>query len=113
MKMKMLLAALLMIAAMLFSTPCSAESPKCSEDAIKQAHKLLTFHFGEGSRIAIDEKVKELPSIQNPAQKTQKFQVLEVWGYIYKGQYRMRLIYYHLDKQCVLMGQEILEYAKL
>jgi hypothetical protein len=39
--------------------------------------------------------------------------VLEVWGYIYKGRYRMRFIYFHFGKSCILMGQEILEYAKL
>jgi len=37
--------------------------------------------------------------------------VLEVWGHIYKGQYRMRLIYARSPKDCVLVGQEILEYA--
>jgi hypothetical protein len=39
--------------------------------------------------------------------------VLEVWGHIYKGRYRMRLIYHPLAGECVLMGQEILEYADL
>jgi hypothetical protein len=36
-----------------------------------------------------------------------------VWGNIYKGQYRMRFIYARQQKECVLMGQEIIEYAKL
>jgi len=39
--------------------------------------------------------------------------VLEVWGSIYKGNYRMRLIYHVAGKDCTLMGQEILEYASL
>jgi hypothetical protein len=113
MKIKISLAGLLLFAALLYSVPCCANSLQCSDDAIKQAHKLLGFHFGADSRIEIDKKVKELPSIQNPAGKKQKFQVLEVWGYIYKGRYRMRFIYYQLEKECVLMGQEILEYARL
>ena len=61
----------------------------------------------------IDKSVKELTPIRNPANKKQLFDVLEVWGYIYKGQYRMRLIYARLPGECVLMGQEILEYASL
>jgi hypothetical protein len=36
-----------------------------------------------------------------------------VWGSIYKGDYRMRLIYYVSGNDCTLMGQEILEYASL
>ncbi len=112
--MKMLLGALLITVAILFSVTCSAGGTQCSEDAIKQASRLLEFHFGEkDSRMEIDKNVKELPSIQNPANKKQKFQVLEVWGYIYKGQYRMRFIYYHSGGSCVLMGEEILEYANL
>jgi len=110
--MKMLLGALLITTAIFFSPPCSAGSLLCSEDAIKQARKLLEFHFAEkDNRMEIDKTVKELPSIQNPANKKQKFQVLEVWGYIYKGQYRMRFVYFHSGGSCVLMGQEILEYA--
>jgi hypothetical protein len=39
--------------------------------------------------------------------------VLEVWGRIYKGQYRLRLIYARIPNECVLMGQEVIEYASL
>jgi hypothetical protein len=35
--------------------------------------------------------------------------VLEVWGHIYKADYRMRLIYGQIKGSCALMGQEILE----
>ena len=110
--MKILLGALLITVAILVSLPCGADDSQCSEDAVKQARKLLEFHFGEDDRIEIDKTVKVLPPIQNPASKKQKFRVLEVWGYIYKGRYRMRLIYFLLGKDCILMGQEILEYAK-
>ncbi len=57
--------------------------------------------------------VKVLAPIRNPANKKQSFDVLEVWGTIYKGQYRMHLIYAQLGGSCVLMGQEILEHASL
>jgi hypothetical protein len=101
-----------LIALLGFSSYATA-IPQCSTDAILQAGKLLAFHSDNDARISIDEKVKQLPSIRNPASKKQRFIALEVWGYIYKGQYRMRLIYYPLGSGCVLMGQEILEHAQL
>ena len=85
----------------------------CSSAATEQAKKLLAFHFGSDNRIEIDKSVKELAPIHNPANQKQLFDVLEVWGYIYKGQYRMRFIYARLPGECILMGQEILEYAGL
>ncbi|HCY16561.1 MAG: hypothetical protein A2Z93_02215 [Curvibacter sp. GWA2_64_110] len=91
----------------------SAKSPECSVPAIAQARKLLSFHADGDDRIAIDDKVKELPSLKNPADTQQRFQVLEVWGYIYKARYRMRLIYAPMGGSCTLMGQEVLEFAKL
>lgn len=92
-----------------------ASSTGCSPDAVVQAGKLLGFHLaGEEDGVHIDGKAKALPSIVNPANRKQRFDVLEVWGYLYKGQYRMRFEYFRLaDGECVLMGQEILEHAKL
>lgn len=90
-----------------------AEQPLCARDALEQAKRLLEFHFGEDERIVIDPKVVAQAPLRNPANKAQSFQVLEVWGMIHKGKYRMHLIYYQLDQDCVLMGQEILEYASL
>jgi hypothetical protein len=91
----------------------ASAAPQCSSEAVSRARKLLTFHFGEDDRIRISPDVKELPPIRNPANKKQQFKVLEVWGSIYKGDYRMRLIYYVSGNDCTLMGQEILEYASL
>ena len=90
-----------------------AKSPDCAAPAIAQARKLLSFHSDGDDRIEIDKAVKELPSLKNPANEQQRFQVLEVWGYIYKARYRMRLIYATMGGSCTLMGQEVLEYAKL
>lgn len=90
-----------------------AKSPECTAPAITQARKLLNFHADGDDRIEIDKAVKELPSLKNPANEQQRFQVLEVWGYIYKARYRMRLIYAPMGGSCTLMGQEVLEYAKL
>lgn len=95
-----------------FSSLASA-APQCASEAVARARKLLTFHFGEDDRIRISPDVKEMAPIRNPANKKQQFKVLEVWGSIYKGDYRMRLIYYVSGNDCTLMGQEILEYASL
>lgn len=92
----------------------ATEGSTCAKDAITRAAPLLTLHFGEGDRISIAKNAKELPSVRNPANPKQIFRVYEVWGFIYKGEYRMRFIYYESKASgCVLMGQEILEYAKL
>lgn len=88
--------------------------PGCASEALEQAPRLLAFHFGEDDdRIAIEPEVTELPPLANPADEEQQFKVLEAWGHIYKGKYRMRFIYYEAADECVLMGQEILEYAQL
>jgi hypothetical protein len=85
----------------------------CASAATDQARKLLAFHFGRDDRIEIEQRVRTLHPIRNPANRAQLLDVLEVWGRIYKGQYRMRLIYAQTRYDCVLIGQEILEYASL
>jgi hypothetical protein len=86
----------------------------CAGAATDQAQKLLVFHFGEAdTRIELDRSVKVLTPMRNPANRAQRFDVLEMWARIYKGQYRMRFIYAQVSNECVLMGQEILEYASL
>lgn len=86
---------------------------ECAERGIYQAKSLLEFHFGPDDRIEIDDNVIVLPPIKNPSNKKQKFDVLEYWGRIYKGSYRIRLIYAQTGGTCILMGQEILENASL
>lgn len=93
---------------------CRAADHPCSAEAVDRAKKLLAFHNGPDDRATVDKTVKQLPSIRNPQDPKQKFDVLEIWGYIYKGRYRMRFIYYNSPHtSCVLMGEEILEYARL
>lgn len=87
---------------------------RCAEVAIHQAKSLLEFHIGRpDERIEIDKTVEVLAPIRTPGNKKQMFDVLEVWGTIYKADYRMRLIYAQMKRECVLMGQEILEPANL
>lgn len=87
---------------------------ECAADARDKARKLLGFHFGSDEDFSIDDKVKLLAPIRNPASPKQKLEVLEVWGFLYKGQYRMHFIYSHsASTPCLLIGQEIMEFAKL
>lgn len=85
----------------------------CAADAIAKATPLLTLHFdvepgGKVENMSIDDKVKILPPIRALKGKG-KLDVLEVWGHIYKGDYRMRFIYMQTKETCALMGQEIIE----
>mgnify|MGYP000880100972 CR=1 FL=1 len=91
----------------------AAPPHRCAGAAIEQAAKLLAFHYGPDDRIEVDRSAKELTPLRNPANRKQLFDVLQVWGHIYKGQYRMRFIYARLPGECLLIGQEILEHADL
>ena len=86
---------------------------QCAAAASKQAQRLLTFHVGADDRIEVAPDVKVLAPMRNPANKKQLFDVLEVWGNVYKGQYRMHFIYARMRGDCLLIGQEILEHASL
>ena len=105
---------LLACACLLWATGVqAAPTHQCAAAASKQAQRLLTFHLGPDDRIEIDQAVKVLAPMRNPANRKQLFDVLEVWGSVYKGQYRMHFIYARMKGDCVLMGQEILEHASL
>lgn len=92
---------------------------RCAADALKQAAKLMAFHIGpeemKNSMFTneIDKAVRVLKPIRNPANAKQSFDVLEVWGLRYKSQWRMHFLYAQLPGDCVLMGQEIIEYSSL
>lgn len=95
------------------SMPASSEPlHRCSKDAVLQAKKLLDFHFGLDDRTEIDKHITVLKPIKNPAGKGM-LDVLEIYGHIYKGTYRMHFIYGQTAGQCILVGQEILELTNL
>jgi hypothetical protein len=87
-----------------------AQPHACAADAIAKAEQLLRFH-GEvqaGQPAAVDQTVKVLPPVK-ALKGNRRFDVLEVWGHIYKADYRIRLIYARIKSSCALLGQEILE----
>jgi len=98
-------------AATFFAFPALAQNaarPACADEALKAAEKLLKFHSDGDERAKVDDKVRRIGTVKPLAGKG-AFDVLEVEGTIYKGEYRMRLIYAQMPGSCVLMGQEILE----
>ena len=114
MNCKLNLLALLALLVLASGSAGAAEPHRCADEATKQAEKLITFHFGPDDRISIRPEVTAIAPIKNPVNPEQSFDVLEVWADIYKGRYRMRLLYdTKIPDMCVLMGQEILEFADL
>jgi hypothetical protein len=107
----------------LSAAPALAADHPCAGDAHKRAEMLLRFHFvmdaGDPAtklatpdtlKIETDAKAVVLKPIKALRGKG-KLDVLEVQGYIYKADYRMRFIYAQIKGSCALLGQEILEQA--
>jgi hypothetical protein len=107
MRLRVILIALLLAAS---TAPLEAKPVHhCAANAVKQAEKLLKFHMNNDDRAAVDaDSVKLIGTVAALAGKG-RFDVLEVEGSVYKGDYRMRMIYAQLAGDCVLMGQEIFE----
>jgi len=106
----MMMAFILLSAATAGAMPTAPVHP-CAADARTQALKLLRFHVDGDNRAAIDPaSLRKIGTVASLVGK-RRFDVLEVWGSVYKGEYRMRLIYANPAGMCVLMGQEILEHS--
>ena len=104
--MKLTIAALLLITA---AATAQAQTHPCAADAIAKATPLLRLHYGDAKEpVDVEKDVKVLPPIK-ALKGNGRFDVLEVFGHIYKATYRMRFIYAQIKSSCVLMGQEILE----
>lgn len=90
--------------------PVLAQAPHhCSDDAVAHARQLLAFHFGEdNTELSVDDAAKTVGTVK-ALRGEGRFDVLEVWGFIYKAEYRMHFLYAQMPGDCVLMGQEILE----
>lgn len=93
--------------------PAPAPRPaRCADDARVQARKLLALHTDNDPRLELAKDATARPSVRNPADATQRLEVVEVWGFVAKGQYRMRFLYIGGYTPCTLVGQEILEYGR-
>ena len=85
----------------------------CAKDATHRAAKLLALHAENDQPGGIDKVVTTLKPVRNPANSKQYFDVLAVTGYVYKAEYRMRFLYAQRSEDCILVGQEILEFTGL
>ena len=95
---------------LLSTSVASAQTHHCAKDAIAKAMPLLKLHFDQAEKLenaGINDQVKVLAPIKG-LKGNGRLDVLEVWGHIYKADYRMRFIYAQ-GKDCALIGQEILE----
>jgi hypothetical protein len=95
----------------LLTLPAQAEHP-CADDAKLKAEALLRLHMDGTWKIDasnIDPKVTELPPVKALA-GTGKLDVLDLTGYVYKGTYRLRMLYAQREG-CSLIGQEVMEYV--
>jgi hypothetical protein len=104
--MKLVLAVATLITA---AAIAPANAHPCDADAQARAVPLLQLHFEDPQAdVGVGDDVKELAPVK-ALKGSGKFDVLEVWGYIYKAEYRMRFIYAQIPDTCLLMGQEIIE----
>jgi hypothetical protein len=94
------------------TTAAAAPAPhRCAADAIERGMPLLKLHFettDELGSAGVQPNVKVLPPIR-ALRGNARLDVLEVWAYVNKADYRMRFIYRQSKGDCTLMGQEILD----
>ena len=112
--------ALSILAAFFLSGPTTnaQQNHPCSADVLARGPGLLKHHLpdlGSASShgFSIQKQISQLAPIKNPADSKQSFDVLEAWAFVYKAKYRLRFYYAKFPGECVLMGQEVLEYTRL
>lgn len=99
----------------LFAAALLAAAPplhRCAAEAPATAERLVRFHYSNGEdpesiKAGADEQVRVLKPVRTLRGRG-FLDVLEVTGYVYKAEYRVRLIYAR-GAGCALIGQEILE----
>ena len=99
----------LALAVLLAAAATSAGAHECDADARERAVPLLQLQFEDPeAEVGVGDAVRELAPVK-ALKGSGRFDVLEVWGYIYKAEYRMRFLYAQIPGSCLLMGQEIIE----
>ena len=118
--MRTLLAAILLTA-----TAVAAPKPHhCEADARARAESMLKWYWdspdaklqakpGEPDGSAdmawsLDDETKILPPVKAPG-TGEKYDVLEIYAYVYKATYRIHLLYLQMPDDCALGGAEIVE----
>lgn len=78
----------------------------CSDAARATALSLLKLHSEGDDRASVDSKVRLARPVRAPKGKG-RLTVLEVTGFVYKAEYRIRVLY--LPKGCARVGVELIE----
>ncbi|MFC7067043.1 hypothetical protein [Brucella rhizosphaerae] len=94
-----------------FSTATAQAADSCVADAVQKAKQLLLLQSDNDDRTEIDAPTFKKTGTIKALRGKGKFDVIEGLGYVYKGEYRLRLYYAEIGGDCVLMGQEVVEYA--
>ena len=94
-----------------FSTATAQAADGCVADAVQKAKQLLLLQSDNDDRTEIDAPTFKKTGTIKALRGKGKFDVIEGLGYVYKGEYRLRLYYAEIGGDCVLMGQEVVEYA--
>lgn len=86
---------------------------RCEATALASANLLLPFYLASEAGVKYEYgDVLLKGTIKSPNGKM-KYDVLEVFGFVYKAEYRMRFIFANIGEDCLLMGQEILDMSSL
>ena len=102
------------LAALAAAGSAEAAAHACAGDAKVRAERLLRLHYADGEapasvqNVGVGQTVRTLPSIKALVGKG-RFDVLELDGYVYRAEYRIRMIYAQIPGSCALMGQEVIE----
>jgi hypothetical protein len=84
---------------------------RCADDARQLAMSLLSHHVSPTEHtVHIDSKVSVLTPVRHPSKRNLVLDRIEVWGFVYKGHFRMRMLYLRGTKECHVVGQEVLTY---
>ena len=90
----------------------------CANSAKLQAADLVRYHLGFftnatlSEQVTVDPDVKVLAPLVNPADRSRKLFVLELWAYSGKGEFRVRMLYLPSDtRECLPVGRELLVWS--
>ena len=113
--MRIRLSSVCLAFALVCAPAVAAQPHPCAADAAAQARKLLDFYVPpvggvSANRPTVDENIRKVGKVAAITGK-RRYDVLEVWGGVYKGRYRMRFDYLVAGGECVLMGEHIVEDA--
>ena len=92
------------------------QTPRCAAAVLDAASKLLAGHSKAGTdanphEFYVEPNLIALPSVRNPAKKSERLDVVEVWGSVYRATFRMRFLLIPKIPDCVIFGQEIIDWG--